>query len=303
MRNKASKAVATKQVEKVRAGESSHASDEVAVEEPLEIRVHGEPVATTMRTPGNDRELSLGFLFAEGILGAASDVGTVTPCAENVIDVTAAAGVSLDVERVQASRRGTLTTSACGVCGRRNVEELLTLAGRIQDGRVVSRALVASAPRLLSHVQRGFEKTGGLHAAAAFSDSGELLFGFEDVGRHNAVDKVVGALLLANRLSARLLRGARGLLKADAALLCVSGRASFEIVQKAAMAGTGVVAAISAPSSLSIELAEEANITLVGFVRDGGFNVYTHPERLSEPDRPAQRATHRRPPGSGNRES
>lgn len=271
----------SKSVRRVRGAQSAQSDDDVAVEEPLEIRVHGESVATTMRTPGADRALALGFLFAEGILGAAADVGTVTPCAENVVDVIAAAGVSLDVERVAASRRGTLTTSACGVCGRRNVEELLSLAGRIDDARTFSVELVARAPAELSRVQPAFEKTGGLHAAAAFDERGTLLFAFEDVGRHNAVDKVVGALLGAGKLSASILRGVRQGARSEAVVLAVSGRASFEIVQKAAMAAIPIVAAVSAPSSLAVELADAANITLAGFVRDGGFNLYTHPDRLT----------------------
>lgn len=274
------KATARKAVRRVRDGAVTDTSDDVAVEEPLELRVHGEPVATTMRTPGHDRELALGFLFAEGIIGSAADVGAVTPCAENVVDVTSAAGVWLDLERVSASRRGTLTTSACGVCGRRNVEELLSLGGRVEDGRVFGEALVHRAPLELGRIQRAFEKTGGLHGAAVLDEKGALLFGFEDVGRHNAVDKVVGALLLADKLSAKLLRGARGAARTDAALLAVSGRASFEIVQKAAMAGIPIIAAVSAPSSLAVELAEAANISLFGFVRDGGFNLYTHADRL-----------------------
>lgn len=273
--------ITRKPVERSRGGSVERAEDDVAVEEPLEIRVHGEPLATTMRTPGNDGELVLGFLFAEGIIGSAADVGTLTPCAENVLDVVAAPGVSLEIERVKAARRGTLTTSACGVCGRRDIEDLLTLAGKITEPREVRRDVTAGAPRALSAIQRAFQKTGGLHAAAALSESGELLVGFEDVGRHNAVDKVNGALLLNGKLSAERLRGARRHARCDAAILAVSGRASFEIVQKAAMARIPVVAAVSAPSSLSIELAEEANITLVGFVRDGGFNVYTHGERLT----------------------
>lgn len=280
MRRTTQKAVTQRPVQKLRAGALTSGADELAVEEPLELRVHGEAVATTMRTPGHDVQLALGFLFAEGIIGSAADVGTVTPCAENVLDVIAAAGVSLDVERVSASRRGTLTTSACGVCGRRNVEDLLTLGGRVEDERKFPRALISAAPAELSKVQLAFAKTGGLHAAAAFNERGELLFGFEDVGRHNAVDKVVGALLSAGKLKATMLRGVRSVAHTEAVLLAVSGRASFEIVQKAAMARIPLVAAVSAPSSLSVELAEAANITLVGFVREDHFNIYSHPHRL-----------------------
>lgn len=177
--------------------------DCVAVEEPLEIRVSGDTVAVTMRTPGEDRQLAVGFLFAEGIVRSVEDLGSLFHCGRpgeegygNVLEVTPAAGVVLEVERVEASRRGTLTTAACGVCGRRTVEDLLTVVSPVPPGPVLSASVVARATERLRDVQRNFERTGGVHAAAALDESGEVLAAFEDVGRHNAVDKVVGALVL-----------------------------------------------------------------------------------------------------------
>ena len=265
--------------------------DSVAVEEPLEIRVATEPVAITMRTPGDDTQLALGFLFAEGIIRSIDDVGAVSHCGRpgdegfgNVIDVTAAPGVSLDVEKVQATRRGTLTTSACGVCGRRSVDDLLSLCGQVPPGPPLELHLVASATERLRQAQPNFARTGGVHAAAALDGQGGVLAAYEDVGRHNAVDKVVGALLQRRSVSAEsaLRSAARPSpeVASKPALLVVSGRASFEILQKATMARIAVVASVSAPSSLAIDLAQRCGIALAGFVRGGGFNVYTHPHRL-----------------------
>ena len=265
--------------------------DSVAVEEPLEIRVATEPVAITMRTPGDDAQLALGFLFAEGITRSIDEVGAVSHCGRpgdegfgNVIDVTAAPGVSLDVEKVQATRRGTLTTSACGVCGRRSVDDLLSLCGQVPPGPPLSLHLVASATERLRQAQMNFARTGGVHAAAALDAQGSLLAVYEDVGRHNAVDKVVGALLQTRSVTAEsALRSAArpsAEVRSKPTLLVVSGRASFEILQKATVARIALVASVSAPSSLAIDLAHRCGITLAGFVRGGGFNVYTHPERL-----------------------
>ncbi len=260
-------------------------ADDVAVEEPLEIRVHGETVAVTMRTPGDDARLAVGFLFAEGLLRSLDDVGSVSHCGRpgdegygNVLDVVAAPGVALDVER---TTRGTLTTSACGVCGRRSVEDLLALCGVVPPGPAVDAALVASAPERLRAVQGLFGRTGGVHAAAAFDAQGQLLAGFEDVGRHNAVDKVVGALVYAGRVRSPRAPGYQ--LPPDSerpALLAVSGRASFEILQKAAVARIGTVVSVSAASSLAIDVAEGAGITLATFARGGDFNLHTHPSRV-----------------------
>jgi len=272
-------------------GEAAEQVDSVAVEEPLEIRVATEPVAITMRTPGDDAQLALGFLFAEGIIRSIDDVGAVAHCGRpgdegfgNVIDVTAAPGVSLDVEKVQATRRGTLTTSACGVCGRRSVDDLLSLCGQVPPGPPLQLHLVASATECLRQAQQNFARTGGVHAAAALDAQGTVMAAYEDVGRHNAVDKVVGALLQTRSVSGEsALRSATrpsAEVVSKPALLVVSGRASFEILQKATMARIALVASVSAPSSLAIDLAQRCGITLAGFVRDGGFNVYSHPERL-----------------------
>ncbi|MBZ4334791.1 formate dehydrogenase accessory sulfurtransferase FdhD [Corallococcus sp. AS-1-12] len=267
--------------------------DRVAVEEPLEIRVNGDPVATTMRTPGNDRELAVGFLFAEGILDDRDDLGSLFHCGHpgeegygNVLEVVPAAGAVLDLERVEATRRGTLTTSACGVCGRRNVDDLMATRASVAPGPVLSARTVARATEQLRALQHTFELTGGVHAAAALDAHGQLLAAHEDVGRHNAVDKVVGALVLAGAV-----RAPRRLptppFPAAPTVLAVSGRASFEIVQKAARARIPVVVSVSAASSLAIDLALRAGVTLAAFSRNGRCNVYTATERLEPHPQPS----------------
>jgi len=250
--------------------------DVVAVEEPLEIRVDGETVATTMRTPGRDPDLALGFLFAEGIIGGASEVGHISSSdlPGNIIDVTSAGGPKIDVERVLAGRRWSMTTSACGVCGRQTIDDLLARVPQLPPGSAVSSAQVVEAMRRLAASQPIFARTGGLHAAAIL-DGGGLLGSAEDVGRHNAVDKAVGALLRRGLVG-------RGASSPGPSLLAVSGRTSFEIVQKAAAAGIACVAGVSAPSSLAIDLAQAAGVLLIGFVRGDGFNVYANAHRLVE---------------------
>ncbi|MFZ5471167.1 MAG: formate dehydrogenase accessory sulfurtransferase FdhD [Myxococcota bacterium] len=250
--------------------------DDVVIEEPLEIRVAGEPLAVTMRTPGDDARLAVGFLFAEGVVRAMEDVGAVAHCGRlgeegfgNVIEVTPAPGAKLELARVAASRRGTLTTAACGVCGRKSIDDLLAHVGVLEDGPALSAQLITNAPARLREAQKNFARTGGLHAAAALDAQGAVLAAFEDVGRHNAVDKVVGELLYRGLLPLR-----------RAAVLVVSGRASFEIIQKALAAGIPAVASVSAASSLAIDLAQRGNLTLATFVRDGGFNVYTGTARV-----------------------
>jgi FdhD protein len=266
--------------------------DEVAIEEPLEIRVASEPLAITMRTPGDDPKLAVGFLFAEGIIRSIDDVGSVTHCGRpgnegfgNVIDVTAAPGVSLNVDKIQASRRGTLTTSACGVCGRRSVDDLLAICGRVPDAPPVPLALLASSTERLRDAQRNFAQTGGVHAAVALNLKGEVLAAFEDVGRHNAVDKVIGAMVFGRQVTAEsAIRTVGAELpnpEQRPSVLVVSGRASFEILQKATVARIPVVASVSAASSLAIDLAQQSGITLAAFVRNGSLNVYTHPERIA----------------------
>ncbi|MBN9166190.1 MAG: formate dehydrogenase accessory sulfurtransferase FdhD [Myxococcales bacterium] len=253
-------------------------ADEVAVEEPLEIRISGETLAITMRTPGNDRELVLGFLIAEGVISSASDVASVVHCGrttdegrENTIDVTLAPGVKppVDAETGMLARRGTLVTSACGVCGRRSIEDLLARTAPLADGGRVSPEVIAAAVRRLRERQPIFARTGGCHAASLVTFDGRHVATFEDVGRHNAVDKVVGARVLA------------GALPLSEHLLVASGRSSFEIVQKALSAGIPLVASVSAPSSLAVDLARRANVTLAGFVRDGTMTFYSGRDRLS----------------------
>ena len=251
--------------------------DDIAIEEPLEIRVAGDPVAVTMRSPGDDARLAVGFLFSEGIIASIEDVGRVYHCGRpgteaygNAIDVLPAPGHSLDIERVNASRRGTLTTSACGVCGRQGVEDLVARCSAMPPGPKISAELLFETIEQMTRIQPTFTHTGGVHAAAAFGPDGHALVCCEDVGRHNALDKTVGALLFD-----RLVGTSRG-----PAVLAVSGRASFEIVQKAAVARIPIVASVSAASSLAVDLATDVGITLAGFVRRKGFNLYAHPERI-----------------------
>jgi FdhD protein len=251
------------------------------VEEPLEIRISGETVAVTMRTPGEDGELTLGFLWGEGLIASAADVGSVAHCGRpgdegygNVVEVTPGAGVVLAFERVEASRRGTLTTAACGVCGRRTVDDLMACCAPLADGPNVPWPIVTGAVASLREAQGTFARTGGTHAAAAHDAAGRRLVAREDVGRHNAVDKVVGALLREGRLGP----GAPG--EGRPALLVVSGRASFEMVQKATRAGIPILASVSAPTSLAVDLAQAARLTLAGFVRGASLNVYAHPSRI-----------------------
>lgn len=256
------------------------ASDLVALEEPLEIRVAGEVVGVLMRTPGDDHRLALGFLFSEGIIASAAGLSGVYHCGRpgdeaygSAIEVAPASGARIDWERLDGSRRGVVSSSACGVCGRRAVEDLV--AGLVPPDPLepLPVALVAEKVAALRDHQPVFGATGGTHVAALWTRDGDLIAAHEDVGRHNAVDKVVGALLLA--------REAAGAGAPRPALLTVSSRAGQEIVQKAARARIPVVATVSAPTSLAVELARAAGLTLAGFVRPGRMNVYAGEERLS----------------------
>jgi FdhD protein len=233
--------------------------DEVAVEEPLEIRVDGRPLAVTMRTPGHDEELALGFLYGEGLIREARTASLTEDFAANTIEVEG------PLERTPGERRF-YTTSSCGVCGKGALEEVAVHSAPLSEGPVVARSLLARLPDLL--VQPTFERTGGLHATGLFEPTGRLLIVREDVGRHNAMDKVIGRALLD------------GLVPLGERMLCVSGRLSFELVQKAAVAGAPILVGVGAPSSLAIALAEERGITLCGFTRRGATNVYAHPERV-----------------------
>ncbi len=236
------------------------AADVVAVEEPLEIRIGGVPVAVTMRTPGHDEELALGFALSEGLRPR----GARAPddLAANAIELDAP---DFDVDRL---RRSFYTSSSCGVCGKGALEAVAVEAPRAESQLHVAAELVASLPERLRAEQAAFEATGGLHATGLFDADGELLALREDVGRHNALDKVIGRAFLDGRLPL-----------ADA-ILCVSGRLSFELVQKAAVAGCPLLVAVGAPSSLAVELARDRGITLCGFVRNGRINVYTEPWRI-----------------------
>lgn len=237
--------------------------DEVAVEEPLEIRVGGEPLAVTMRTPGHDEELALGFLHGEGLIGPGPRAaGPTADLAANVVEV---AGPLLR----QVPARRFYTTSSCGVCGRGGLEEVAVHAPPAPAGPVVARDLLAALPDQLR--QPGFARTGGLHATGLFDRDGALLCVREDVGRHNAMDKVIGRALLD------------GALPLAGRILCVSGRLSFELVQKAAVAGAPILVAVGAPSSLAVALAAAQDMTLAGFARDGRVNVYTGAERVAQP--------------------
>ena len=251
--------------------------DFAAVEEPLEVRLHGKPFAVIMRTPGEDRALAAGFLLSEGVVRSADDIGAVEHCrhpnrpdGHNVVDVYLFGKSRSSLDTVLAERREVLTNSSCGLCGRLTIDSLKTRAARLPMTWTMTTKIAAGLPDRLRERQRIFEGTGGLHAAGLFTPDGLCEVSAEDVGRHNAVDKVIGTMLLDDRLPL------------DSHALAVSGRTSFEIVQKAWLGGIGLVCAVSAPSSLAIELAQEAGITLLGFARDGGFNVYTHPARLPE---------------------
>ncbi|MGY1684121.1 formate dehydrogenase accessory sulfurtransferase FdhD [Geodermatophilus sp. SYSU D00867] len=254
--------------------------DTVAAEEPLEIRLAGSPLAVTMRTPGADFDLVHGFLATEGVIGGVEDVAGLRYCdsvdAEgrntyNVVDVDLAPGVE---PPDTALDRNFLTSSSCGVCGKASIDAIRTRTRYdvVGDGTRLELATLLALPDRLRAAQEVFTKTGGLHAAGLFTADGDLVALREDVGRHNAVDKVVGDALRAGRMP---LAGH---------VLMVSGRASFELTQKAAMAGIPVLAAVSAPSSLAVELAADVGITLVGFLRGDGCNVYTRQERIVLPD-------------------
>jgi FdhD protein len=257
-------------------GETRARSDEVATEEPLEIRVTHRGVehrvAVTMRTPGNDFELAIGFLFSEGMIRNREDFAKISYCASgppeqlyNQVTVDLTVGAPFDPEQMQ---RNFYTTSSCGVCGKASLEAVKVQCPLLPDGPEVDHEVFSALPKKLRARQRIFERTGGLHAAGLFDAQGELKLLREDVGRHNAVDKVIGKLVMDGKVPA------------SNQILQVSGRTSFEIVQKAAVAGIPIVSAVSAPSSLAVSLAEELKMTLVGFVRGDSFNVYAGPRRI-----------------------
>ena len=268
---------ARRRVRRLTAEKAVTRPETLAVEEPLEIRVNGAAVTVTMRTPGSDFELAQGFLLTEGVIANRDDVLSIRYCdgrdvdganTYNVLDVTLAAGVEppgLDVTR------NFYTTSSCGVCGKASLEAV-RLTGRFAPGSdpaTVAAATLKAMPAQLRSEQKVFDSTGGLHAAALFAVDGTMLVVREDIGRHNAVDKVIGWALERRRVPV------------DTSVLLVSGRASFELTQKAVMAGIPVLAAVSAPSSLAVSLAEEAGITLVAFLREDSMNIYTRADRIA----------------------
>ena len=257
-------------------------TDTLAVEEPLEIRLDGESFLVTMRTPGDDIDLVHGLLHSEGVIARTEDIAGARYCdgagpdglnTYNVLDVALAPGVERPDPEL---RRNVMTTSACGVCGTTSIDQVVRQTCHPLDvGFRVPAELVLSAPDRLREQQKAFAKTGGLHAAGLMTPDGVVVCAREDVGRHNAVDKVVGWALR------------QGMLPLSQLILVVSGRASFELTQKAVLAGIPLMAAVSAPSSLAAELATEAGLTLVGFVRGQTMNVYSHPERVKMSDEPA----------------
>jgi FdhD protein len=259
----------------VRDGSAFERADRLAAEEPMEIRVGGpgqEPggVAVTMRTPGHDFELAAGFLFTEGLIRSRDEVDTIAycelPAAEQRYNV-----VTVRVSRpfdVDAVRRAFYATSSCGICGKASMDQVEVRCAHLPPGPEVAASTIRALPQSLREAQRIFEQTGGLHASGLFDRGGQMVSLREDVGRHNALDKLVGQAFLG------------GDLPLSDYLVLVSGRASFELVQKAAVAGLPILCAVSAPSSLAVQTAERLGMTLVGFLRHGSFNVYTHPGRI-----------------------
>lgn len=246
--------------------------DHVAIEEPLEIRVGGRPISVTMRTPGDDEALAAGFLLSEGLIRERRDVERIAHCdveagceGGSTLNAVVAQHVAIDLAKLT---RHVFASSSCGICGSATIDAIRKTFPTIESDLVVSSALVQSLAERLRAAQPTFEATGGLHAAALFDEHGTIRHAAEDVGRHNAVDKVLGKALLANELPARR------------SILMVSGRASFEIIQKALAGGVPIVVAISAPSTLAVDLAREVGITLVGFLRPRGFNVYAVSSRV-----------------------
>jgi FdhD protein len=272
-----SRVIARRRIVRIRETGVSHRIDSLAAEEPLEIRLNGRPLTVTMRTPGDDFDLAAGFLVSEGVIGEAADVSAIRYCAGatedgsntyNVLDVRLAPHVPVPDGSLE---RNFYTTSSCGVCGKASLDAVRTVAKWTveEDPLRLTAATVSALPDRIRAAQRVFERTGGLHAAGLFNADGEALCVREDVGRHNAVDKLVGWALRDDLLPLR------------ESVLMVSGRASFELVQKALMAGIPALAAVSAPSSLAVELAADAGLTLIGFVRGASMNIYAGEHRLT----------------------
>ena len=243
--------------------------DDLAAEEPLEIRVRGRGLSVTMRTPGEDAELAAGFLLSEGLIKHRSDIAAIEPCdrndAGNVVNVLLAPHVHVDFEKLT---RHVFASSSCGLCGKASIDAVRAAFPRIESSLVIDATTLTHLPARMREAQHKFHTTGGLHAAALFDARGSLLALREDIGRHNAVDKILGYALFNN------------LLPLSNHVLLVSGRSSFEIMQKSLAGALPIVAAISAPSDLAVQFAQENNQTLIGFLRDQRMNIYTHPQRI-----------------------
>lgn len=262
---------------KVGPGGRASLTDLVAVEEPMEVRVNGASFAVIMRTPGADPELAAGFLLAEDVIRSAAELLIVEVCEDtddegrgNTLNVRVGGDAERRLSERLGERRQVTMTSSCGLCGRRTIESLRSRVSSVEGRWQIDPAIVSTLPATLRAAQVVFERTGGLHAAGLFDRRGQLIAMAEDVGRHNAVDKIIGRQLIA------------GALPLDQSILAVSGRTSYELVQKALLAGIPFVAAVSAPSSLAIQLAEESGITLCGFVRGETFNVYSREDRIAD---------------------
>lgn len=254
-------------IKKIRNNIAQDVTDYIAIESPLQIEIYGKPISITMRTPGDDTALALGFLFTEGIFHDFNDIADIVQKEENVINIIPEDTFTLTLESMD---RNFYTTSSCGVCGKASVENIIIKSKYMPVKMAVdlsAKTLITLQEKLLN-VQSSFEITGGIHACALFSPDGKYLFHSEDVGRHNALDKLIGHALMAGKLPL------------TEHILLLSGRASFELVQKAAMAGIPAIVSVGAPSSLAINLAKENKQTLVGFLKKTGFNIYSQPERI-----------------------
>ena len=257
-------------VMKISEDHSQHIEDEVVVEEPVEIRVNGESVSVTMRTPGDDFDLAAGLLWTEGIIQSASEIGSIAYCPDeeqpelkNIVNITL-----VDNTRKIVPSRLTWTNSSCGLCGKASLDAIRQVCRPISSVMTVQHDVLYALPARLREAQANFDRTGGIHAAALFDNAGRMLLLREDLGRHNAVDKVLGGALRS------------GAIKTSETVMMVSGRLGFEIAQKALVAGVPVLVSVSAPSSLAVELAEDFGMTAVGFLRGRSMNVYAHPERI-----------------------